>query len=126
MQAQVIGLSHERPGRGAGRPQRPQARVARSSARSTSPPASVGSSSATTRRSRGYLAGLDLKPRVALRTLPEGGEILRAARTTSWERILAYGQADSLTTQPLEIEGDGKSALLLSSVGRDTVSADAA
>ena len=36
-----------------------------------------------------------------------------------WERILAYGQADSLTTQPLGIEGDGKSALMLSSVGRD-------
>jgi dipeptidyl aminopeptidase/acylaminoacyl peptidase len=66
----------------------------------------------------GYLAGLDLKPRVALRTLPDGGEILRRSGD-KWERILAYGQADSLTTQPLEIEGDGKSALLLSSVGRD-------
>jgi len=66
----------------------------------------------------GYLAGLDLKPRVALRTLPEGGEILRR-KGDGWERILAYGQADSLTTQPIEIEGDGKSALLLSSVGRD-------
>ena len=66
----------------------------------------------------GYLAGLDLKPRVALRTLPDGGEILRRSGD-KWERILLYGQADSLTTQPLEIEGDGKSALLLSSVGRD-------
>jgi dipeptidyl aminopeptidase/acylaminoacyl peptidase len=66
----------------------------------------------------GYLAGLDLKPRVALRTLPDGGEILRRSGD-KWERILAYGQADSLTTQPLGIEGDGQAALLLSSVGRD-------
>jgi len=66
----------------------------------------------------GYLAGLDLKPRLALRALPEGGEILRR-KGDGWERILAYGQADSLTTQPLGIEGDGKSALMLSSVGRD-------
>jgi dipeptidyl aminopeptidase/acylaminoacyl peptidase len=66
----------------------------------------------------GYLAGLDLKPRLAQRTLPEGGEILRRTGD-GWERILAYGQADSLTTQPLGIEGDGKSALMLSSVGRD-------
>jgi len=55
---------------------------------------------------------------VALRTLPEGGEILRR-KGEGWERILAYGQADSLTTQPIDIEGDGKSALMLSSVGRD-------
>ena len=66
----------------------------------------------------GYLAGLDLKPRVAQRTLAEGGEILRR-KGEGWERVLAYGQADSLTTQPLDIEGDGKSALMLSSVGRD-------
>ena len=66
----------------------------------------------------GYLAGLDLKPRLALRALPEGGEILRR-KGDGWERILSYGQADSLTTQPLGIEGDGKSALMLSSVGRD-------
>jgi dipeptidyl aminopeptidase/acylaminoacyl peptidase len=67
----------------------------------------------------GYFTGLDLKPRVALRTLPDGGEILRR-KGDSWERILAYGQADSLTTLPLGIEGDGKAALMLSSVGRDT------
>jgi dipeptidyl aminopeptidase/acylaminoacyl peptidase len=67
----------------------------------------------------GYLADLELKPRVAVRTLADGGEILRR-KGDGWERILAYGQADSLTTQALGIEGDGKSALVLSSVGRDT------
>jgi len=111
VQAQVIGLSHERPGTcwSASTTASPSGTMR---GRSTSPPASAGSSSATTRRSAAISAGLDLKPRVALRTLPEGGEILRR-KGEGWERILAYGQADSLTTQPIDIEGDGKSALML-------------
>jgi dipeptidyl aminopeptidase/acylaminoacyl peptidase len=36
-----------------------------------------------------------------------------------WESFLKYGQADSLTTQPIVVEGNGTSALMLSSVGRD-------
>jgi dipeptidyl aminopeptidase/acylaminoacyl peptidase len=67
----------------------------------------------------GYLADLQLKPLVAVRTLADGGEILRR-KGDGWERILAYGQPDSLTTQALGIEGGGKTALMLSSVGRDT------
>jgi dipeptidyl aminopeptidase/acylaminoacyl peptidase len=66
----------------------------------------------------GYVPGLDLKPRVAQRFLAEGGEILRRTGE-GWERILAYGQADTLTTQPIAVEGNGRSALLLSSVDRD-------
>src|SRR6185436_6644057 len=36
-----------------------------------------------------------------------------------WESFLEYGQEDSITTQPLVIEGDGQTALLLSAAGRD-------
>ena len=117
VQAQVIGLSHERPG------------VVLVGLNDRKPEwhdayeidIASGERRLVERNDQeiaGYLAGLDLKPRVALRTLPDGGEVLRR-KGDGWERILAYGQADSLTTQPLEIEGDGKSALMLSSVGRD-------
>jgi dipeptidyl aminopeptidase/acylaminoacyl peptidase len=67
----------------------------------------------------GYLPDHDLKPRVALKTLPSGGEIYRRGDKT-WEKLLEYGQEDSLTTQPITIEGDGRTALLVSAVGRDT------
>jgi dipeptidyl aminopeptidase/acylaminoacyl peptidase len=117
VQAQVIGLSHERPGTVlVGLNDRnPEWHDAYEIDIAT------GARRLVERNDQeiaAYLAGLDLKPRVALRTLAEGGEILRRSGDR-WERILAYGQADSLTTQPLEIEGDGRSALLLSSVGRD-------
>jgi dipeptidyl aminopeptidase/acylaminoacyl peptidase len=118
VQAQVIGLSHERPG------------VVLVGLNDRDPEwhdvheidIASGERRLVERNDQqisGYLAGLDLKPRVAQRTLPEGGEILRR-KGDGWERILAYEQADSLTTQALVVEGDGKSALLLSSVGRDT------
>jgi dipeptidyl aminopeptidase/acylaminoacyl peptidase len=117
VQAQVIGLSHERPG---------TVLVGLNDRKPEWHDAweidiASGERRLVERNDQeigGYLAGLDLKPRVALRTLPEGGEILRR-KGEGWERILAYGQADSLTTQPIDIEGDGKSALMLSSVGRD-------
>jgi len=117
VQAQVIGLSHERPGTvlvGLN-DRKPEWHDAYEIDIAT------GDRKLVERNDHeiaGYLAGLDLKPRIALRTLPEGGEILRR-KGDGWERILAYGQADSLTTQPIDIEGDGKSALMLSSVGRD-------
>ncbi len=118
VQAQVVGLSHERPG------------VVLVGINDRNPEwhdvyeidIATGERRLVERNDdeiAGYLAGRDLKPRVALRTLPEGGEILRR-KGDGWERILAYGQADSLTTQPLDITSDGKSALMLSSVGRDT------
>lgn len=117
VQAQVIGLSHERPG---------TVLVGLNDRKAEWHDAweidiATGERKLVERNDHeiaGYLAGLDLKPRLALRTLPEGGEILRR-KGEGWERILAYGQADSLTTQPIDIEGDGKSALMLSSVGRD-------
>lgn len=67
----------------------------------------------------GYLADLDLKPRVAVKTLPDGGGQFFRHSDKGWERFLDYGQEDSLTTNPLAIEGDGRTALLLSAAGRD-------
>ena len=66
----------------------------------------------------GFLEDLDLRPRIAVKTLAEGGELYRLT-DKGWERFLTYGQEDSLTTGPIVIEGDGNRALLVSSVGRD-------
>src|SRR5690349_16873476 len=66
----------------------------------------------------GYVADFDLKPRMAVKPLPSGGEIYRRG-DKGWEKLLDYGQEDSLTTAPLTIEADGKTALLMSAVGRD-------
>jgi dipeptidyl aminopeptidase/acylaminoacyl peptidase len=67
----------------------------------------------------GYLADTDLQPRVAVKTLQEGGGQIYRRAGASWESFLDYGQEDSITTQPIIIEGGGKSALLVSAVGRD-------
>ena len=66
----------------------------------------------------GYDLDLDLKPRIASKTNPEGGEFLRRAGG-KWVSLLKYGQADSLTTSTIGVEGSGATALLQSSVGRD-------
>jgi dipeptidyl aminopeptidase/acylaminoacyl peptidase len=68
----------------------------------------------------GYLADTELQARIAVKTLPEGGGQIFRRIEASWEPFLEYGQADSITTQPIIIEGSGKSALLVSAVGRDT------
>ena len=67
----------------------------------------------------GYVPDFDLAPRLALKTLPSGGGELFRRAGQKWERFLEYGPEDSLTTAPLAIEGDGRTALLLSAVGRD-------
>jgi dipeptidyl aminopeptidase/acylaminoacyl peptidase len=67
----------------------------------------------------GYLADLDLRVRVAMKTLASGGGQLYRPTDKGWESFLEYGQEDSITTQPLVIEGDGQTALLLSAAGRD-------
>jgi dipeptidyl aminopeptidase/acylaminoacyl peptidase len=66
----------------------------------------------------GYDLDLDLKPKLALKTLSEGGEIFRRA-AGKWVSLLKFGQEDSLTTATLGIEGTGVTALMQSSVGRD-------
>jgi dipeptidyl aminopeptidase/acylaminoacyl peptidase len=67
----------------------------------------------------GYVPDLDLQPRIAVKTLPSGGGQFFRRTGKGWERFLEYGQEDSLTTNPLTIEADGRTALLLSAVGRD-------
>jgi len=66
----------------------------------------------------GYDLDLDLKPKLALKTLAEGGEVFRKAGG-KWVSLLKFGQADSLTTATIGIEGSGTTALMQSSVGRD-------
>ena len=67
----------------------------------------------------GYLADDELKPRIALKQLASGGEVYRRGDRGAWEKLLEYGQEDSLTTAPIVVEGDGRTALLVSAVGRD-------
>jgi dipeptidyl aminopeptidase/acylaminoacyl peptidase len=67
----------------------------------------------------GYLEDLQLRPRLAIKTLPDGGGELYRRTDQGWESLLQYGQADSLTMRPLVIEEGGNTALLLSAVGRD-------
>jgi dipeptidyl aminopeptidase/acylaminoacyl peptidase len=66
----------------------------------------------------GYLEDLQLRPRLALKTLPEGGGELFRRTATGWESFLHYGQADSLTTRPLIVDDEGR-ALVLSALERD-------
>ncbi len=67
----------------------------------------------------GFAEDLQLVPRLATRSLADGDEILRRTHQ-GWERVLKVGQADTLTTAPLAIEQGGRTALLLSSVDRNT------
>jgi dipeptidyl aminopeptidase/acylaminoacyl peptidase len=66
----------------------------------------------------GYLEDLELVPRLALKTLPEGGGELFRRTGPGWESFVKYGQADSLTTRPLIVE-EGGTALVLSALDRD-------
>ncbi len=66
----------------------------------------------------GYDVDLDLKPKLATKTLADGNEILRRAGN-KWVSLLKFGQEDSLTTATITVEGTGNTALMQSSVGRD-------
>lgn len=66
----------------------------------------------------GYLEDLQLRPKLAVKTSPDGSELFRRTEK-GWESFLKYGMEDNLTTQPVVIEGNGKTALMISSVGRD-------
>jgi dipeptidyl aminopeptidase/acylaminoacyl peptidase len=67
----------------------------------------------------GYLEDLQLRPRLAVKTLADGGGEIYRNTGKGWESLLKYGRDDSLTTRPLIVEEGGSSALLLSSMGRD-------
>ena len=66
-----------------------------------------------------YLEDLQLRPRLAVKTLPDGGGELYRRTDQGWESFLQYGPAESLTLRPLVIEEGGNTALLLSAVDRD-------
>jgi dipeptidyl aminopeptidase/acylaminoacyl peptidase len=65
-----------------------------------------------------YDLDLELKPRLALKQTAEGSELFRKAGG-KWVSLLKIGQEDSLTTNTIDIEGSGATALMQSSVGRD-------
>jgi dipeptidyl aminopeptidase/acylaminoacyl peptidase len=67
----------------------------------------------------GYLEDLQLHPRLAVKTLADGGGEIYRNTGKGWESLLKYGRDDSLTTRPLIVEEGGNTALMLSSIGRD-------
>jgi dipeptidyl aminopeptidase/acylaminoacyl peptidase len=67
----------------------------------------------------GYLEDLQLHPRLAVKTLADGGGEIYRNTGKGWESLLKYGRDDSLTTRPVVVEEGGNSALMLSSIGRD-------
>lgn len=67
----------------------------------------------------GYFEDLQLKPRLAVKTLADGGGEIYRKTGKGWESLLKYGRDDSLTTRPLVVEEGGTTALMLSSIGRD-------
>lgn len=67
----------------------------------------------------GYLEDLQLRPRLAVKTLADGGGEIYRNTGKGWESLLTYGRDDSLTTRPVVVEEGGNSALMLSSIGRD-------
>jgi dipeptidyl aminopeptidase/acylaminoacyl peptidase len=66
----------------------------------------------------GFDTDLDLRPKLALKNLADGGEIFRRSGG-KWVSLLKFGQPDSLTTATIAIEASGNTALMQSSVGRD-------
>ena len=66
----------------------------------------------------GYFTDLDLKPKLAQKNTAEGSEIFRRVGN-KWVSLFKIAQGDSLTTAPLAIEADGKTAIVQSSIGRD-------
>jgi dienelactone hydrolase len=70
----------------------------------------------------GYLIDRDLRPRLVTRSQPDGGDIVYAVRGEQFDRlepVLTIPFADSLTTGPQHLTGDGKAYYLISSIGRD-------
>lgn len=67
----------------------------------------------------GYLEDLQLHPKLAVKTLDDGGGEIYRHTDKGWEPFLKYGRDDSLTTRPVIVEEGGNSALMLSSIERD-------
>jgi dipeptidyl aminopeptidase/acylaminoacyl peptidase len=67
----------------------------------------------------GYLEDPQLHPRVAVKSLEDGGGELYRKTANGWKSFLKYGQSDSLTLRPIAVESGGNTLLMLTSVGRD-------
>jgi dipeptidyl aminopeptidase/acylaminoacyl peptidase len=118
VRAEIVGLSHQRP------------EVALIALNDRSPEwhdlyeidVATGARSLVERNDQefaAYLEDLQLRPRLAVKTLPDGGGELYRKTGAGWEGFLKYGQADNLTLRPLVIEEGGNTALLLSAIDRD-------
>ena len=118
VRAELVGLSHERPD------------VALIALNDRTPEyhdlyeinISTGERKLVERNDRefaGYLEDLQLRPRLAVKTLADGGGEIYRNTGKGWESLLKYGRDDSLTTRPVVVEEGGNSALMLSSLGRD-------
>ena len=118
VQAQIVGLSHERPGAAliALNDRKPEWHDLYEIDIATGKRKLVEQND---EEFAGYLEDLQLVPRIALKTLPDGGGELYRRVGDRWESFLRYGAEDSITTYPIVIEGNGRTALMVSSVGRD-------
>ncbi len=65
-----------------------------------------------------YYLDFDLKPKLAMKNNADGSEVFRRAGD-QWVSVLKIPQEDSLTSGVVGVEESGKTALLLTSVGRD-------
>ena len=70
----------------------------------------------------GWLADSNLVVRGAFAPQPDGGIVLlvRDSADDDWRELMAVPAEDALTTDPVAFSKDGKSLLLISSVGADT------
>lgn len=68
----------------------------------------------------GYVEDDMLVPRLAVKSGADGDEMLVRNAGGGWDSLLKYGPEDTQTTAPIVIEGDGRTALITSSVGRNT------
>ncbi|MGE5134496.1 MAG: prolyl oligopeptidase family serine peptidase [Gemmatimonadota bacterium] len=70
----------------------------------------------------GWLADADLVVRCGLAPQPDGGLVVMVRDTADgeWRPLLTVAAEDALTSQPLDFSADGRSMLVISSVGANT------
>lgn len=68
----------------------------------------------------GYVTDEDYKPRFADRAQADGGVELLVLKGKQWAPVFAIGQADAMTTTPLDLDEAGKTLYLFDSRGRET------
>jgi dipeptidyl aminopeptidase/acylaminoacyl peptidase len=70
----------------------------------------------------GWVVDFDFVPRAGVAPTPDGGTVLtvRTGEAEEWRPLLVAGPEDALTTGPVSFSRDGKTLLVISSVGADT------